>query len=76
MPALRHVVLYDMPGSTQDYVHRAGRTARAGRGGLVSCLVCGGFGAGQSHQHLHALKAAPKLEFARAVAGELPEVGS
>lgn len=30
---LDHVVSYDMPKSVQSYVHRVGRTARAGRGG-------------------------------------------
>ena len=39
LPSLRHVVLYDMPTDVAGYVHSAGRTARRGRGGLVSCLV-------------------------------------
>jgi superfamily II DNA/RNA helicase len=29
MPGVRHVVMYDPPRSLQQYVHRAGRTARA-----------------------------------------------
>jgi len=33
------VVHYDPPGSTKDYVHRSGRTGRAGATGLVVSLV-------------------------------------
>ncbi len=33
------VVHYDMPGSDKDYVHRSGRTGRAGATGLVVSLV-------------------------------------
>lgn len=33
LPALDHVVNYDMPTSVASYVHRVGRTARAGRSG-------------------------------------------
>ncbi|KAI9811688.1 MAG: ATP-dependent RNA helicase dbp6 [Thelocarpon impressellum] len=39
MPGLAHVVNYDMPGSAREYVHRVGRTARAGRGGQAWTLV-------------------------------------
>lgn len=34
-----HVVLFDFPSSAVDYVHRAGRTARAGAKGRVTSLV-------------------------------------
>lgn len=34
-----HVVLFDFPVSAVDYVHRAGRTARAGAKGRVTSLV-------------------------------------
>lgn len=34
------VVNYDLPKSSQDYVHRIGRTARAGREGKVVSLLC------------------------------------
>ncbi|KAI1869053.1 uncharacterized protein JN550_006040 [Neoarthrinium moseri] len=33
LPHLEHVVNYDMPSSVASYVHRVGRTARAGRSG-------------------------------------------
>lgn len=34
-----HVVLFDFPGSAVDYLHRAGRTARAGAKGRVTSFV-------------------------------------
>jgi ATP-dependent RNA helicase RhlE len=34
-----HVVNYDVPQSAEDYVHRIGRTARAGRKGVAISLV-------------------------------------
>ena len=39
IPGIKHVVSYDAPGTARVYVHRAGRTARAGREGDVWCLV-------------------------------------
>jgi ATP-dependent RNA helicase DeaD len=34
-----HVVNYDVPGDTESYVHRIGRTGRAGREGVAITLV-------------------------------------
>ncbi|KAB5583553.1 P-loop containing nucleoside triphosphate hydrolase protein [Coniochaeta sp. 2T2.1] len=39
LPDLDHVVNYDVPGSAAAYVHRVGRTARAGRRGAAWTLV-------------------------------------
>jgi ATP-dependent RNA helicase RhlE len=36
---ISHVVNYDLPFTTKDYVHRIGRTARAGRRGVAISLV-------------------------------------
>lgn len=36
---ISHVVNYDVPHSPEDYVHRIGRTARAGKGGTAFTLV-------------------------------------
>lgn len=36
---IAHVVMFDFPTSAVDYIHRAGRTARAGAKGRVTSLV-------------------------------------
>lgn len=36
---IAHVVIFDFPTSAVDYIHRAGRTARAGAKGRVTSLV-------------------------------------
>jgi ATP-dependent RNA helicase RhlB len=35
-----HVINYDLPQDSEDYVHRIGRTGRAGAGGKAICLAC------------------------------------
>ncbi|MCP4860486.1 MAG: DEAD/DEAH box helicase, partial [Planctomycetes bacterium] len=37
---LPHVVNYELPNVSEDYVHRIGRTGRAGKGGHAVSLVC------------------------------------
>jgi ATP-dependent RNA helicase RhlE len=39
IPAISHVVNYDLPMSAADYVHRIGRTGRAGRAGVALSFV-------------------------------------
>ncbi len=39
VPALSHVINYDLPRQTEDYVHRIGRCGRAGRTG-VAISIC------------------------------------
>lgn len=39
LPSVEHVVSYDVPLDMTKYVHRAGRTARAGRDGTVWTMV-------------------------------------
>ncbi|MBN1175564.1 DEAD/DEAH box helicase [Candidatus Woesearchaeota archaeon] len=39
IPGVSHVYNYDIPNDTKQYVHRIGRTARAGKDGLVVNLL-------------------------------------
>ena len=37
---LPHVINYELPGDAEDYIHRIGRTGRAGKEGEAISLVC------------------------------------
>ena len=66
-PRVRHVVLYDAPVDATAFVHSAGRTARRGSTGLVTCIIEGG-DAVREHvdgKIFHALLDGPKLTFAQ-----------
>ena len=39
VPHLKHVINYDLPQVAEDYIHRIGRTARAGANGEAICFV-------------------------------------
>ena len=53
---LPHVVNFDLPGSPEDYVHRIGRTGRAGMQGEAISLVCA-----DEHERLAAIEKMIKL---------------
>jgi len=40
IPGVTHVINYDLPEDAEDYVHRIGRTARAGEAGDALSFVC------------------------------------
>ncbi|MGH1374998.1 MAG: DEAD/DEAH box helicase [Alphaproteobacteria bacterium] len=39
VPHVEHVINYDLPQMPEDYIHRIGRTARAGRSGRALCII-------------------------------------
>ena len=39
IPHIEHVINYDLPQVAEDYIHRIGRTARAGAEGEALCLI-------------------------------------
>lgn len=39
IPHIEHVINYDLPQCPEDYIHRIGRTARAGAEGSAVCLI-------------------------------------
>jgi ATP-dependent RNA helicase RhlE len=39
VPGIQHIVNYDLPETVEDYIHRAGRTARGAAEGLVSSIA-------------------------------------
>jgi ATP-dependent RNA helicase RhlB len=40
IPSVTHVFNYDLPDDCEDYVHRIGRTGRAGQSGFSISLAC------------------------------------
>ena len=41
IPHIRHVINFDLPQVAEDYIHRIGRTARAGAEGSSLCFITG-----------------------------------
>jgi ATP-dependent RNA helicase RhlE len=39
IPRIQHIINFDMPETVEDYIHRAGRTARGTAAGLVSSIA-------------------------------------
>ncbi|HPQ81774.1 MAG TPA: C-terminal helicase domain-containing protein, partial [bacterium] len=39
VPGIEHIVNFDIPQTVEEYIHRAGRTARMDRPGLVSTIA-------------------------------------
>jgi len=39
VPGIEHVINFDIPENVEDYIHRAGRTARVDREGIVASIV-------------------------------------
>ncbi|SIT76414.1 DEAD/DEAH box helicase [Pontibaca methylaminivorans] len=60
VPAVSHVFNYDVPGHAEDYVHRIGRTGRAGRDG-VAIMIC----ASRDEKNLAAIESLVQKEIPR-----------
>jgi len=66
---LPHVVNFELPPSPEDYVHRIGRTGRAGSTGEAISLVCA-----EEHERLAAIEKSVKLTIERQlIAGFEPD---
>ncbi|MCH9632370.1 MAG: ATP-dependent RNA helicase RhlE [Chlamydiae bacterium] len=59
---LPHVVNFELPNVPEDYVHRIGRTARAGREGEAASLVCV-----DEHKLLHDIERLIKKDISKKV---------
>ena len=62
---ITHVINFDIPTNPEDYVHRIGRTARAGASGIAVSLLTG--------EDVHELKAIERLIGATLERHDLPE---
>lgn len=51
VPGISHVINYDLPKQAEDYVHRIGRTGRAGQKGIAISLA-----SGRDYQHLQKIQ--------------------
>jgi len=65
---LPHVVNYDLPQVPEDYVHRIGRTGRAGEDGIAISLVCP-----EEHSLLQAIEKLLKYSIPRQILPEFPQ---
>jgi ATP-dependent RNA helicase RhlE len=59
---LPHVVNFELPGAPEDYVHRIGRTGRAGASGEAISLVCA-----EEHERLEAIEKTIRLSIPRKI---------
>jgi ATP-dependent RNA helicase RhlE len=59
---LPHVVNFELPGVPEDYVHRIGRTGRAGASGEAISLVCA-----EEHERLDAIERTIRLGIPRKI---------
>ncbi|MEZ5778466.1 MAG: DEAD/DEAH box helicase [Paracoccaceae bacterium] len=65
IPAVSHVFNFDVPSHAEDYVHRIGRTGRAGRKGVAVTIATPG-----DQKYLDAIESLVKHKLPRAAAPE------
>jgi ATP-dependent RNA helicase RhlE len=68
---IAHVINYDLPQVPEDFIHRVGRTGRAGATGLATSLV-----SGAEVFELRNIERSLKLKIARRELGSLPRAKS
>ena len=61
IPNIKHVILYNVPNNISEFVHQAGRTARKGSKGLLTCLIQTQSQELGRYKSLHSLKDASNL---------------
>ena len=66
---LTHVINYNLPDSPEVYVHRSGRTGRAGKEGTALSIVTG-----REVRHIRAIEKYAKMEFKQAPVPSQEEV--
>jgi superfamily II DNA/RNA helicase len=71
IPNVSHVINYDMPSHAEDYVHRIGRTGRAGRTGVAITI-----GVPSDEKYLTAIESLIETTIPRAPLPWSPEQGS
>ena len=67
IPAISHIVNFDIPQTVEEYIHRAGRTARMNATGLVSTIATW-----QDKEMLREIEAAIEQELPRCSAPGIP----
>lgn len=70
---ITHVINYDLPEDPDLYIHRIGRTARAGRGGVAWSLVTPEQGPLLTEIEILINAEIPKLDYPDFVPGPIPE---
>jgi ATP-dependent RNA helicase DeaD len=69
---ITHVINYDLPDDPEAYVHRIGRTARAGRSGVAWSFVCPDQGPLLTSIEMLANVEIPRLDYADFEPGPVP----
>jgi ATP-dependent RNA helicase DeaD len=70
---ISHVINFDLPEDPEVYVHRIGRTARAGRAGVAWSFVTPGQGELLTSIEMLINTEVPKLDYPDFAPGEMPE---
>ncbi|MFH1608141.1 MAG: DEAD/DEAH box helicase [archaeon] len=70
IPEVSHVYNYDLPKTSDDYIHRIGRTARAGKEGIAISILCS-----RDYENFSNIKGDRKLKIEEVQAPKVERVG-